>query len=132
MKNLTDGGERTIWGRGLERALAKSRTQPQVEDAIGIRENKLAPVSFITRTRKRRGACRRHPSDGHAETSLGHREARRPRPARRRRAVATRPHALSTRGSNESPGVGAAYWILDAAQKYAIGRWASVSIPGSP
>jgi hypothetical protein len=51
VKILTDDGERTIWGRGLERALAKSRTQLQVGDAVGIRENNLAPVSFITRTR---------------------------------------------------------------------------------
>ena len=55
VKLLTDDGPRTIWSRGLERALQKSRTQPQVGDVIGIRENNVAPVSFITRTRNADG-----------------------------------------------------------------------------
>lgn len=51
----TDRGERTIWSRELERAIAESRTQPQPGEAIGVRENGITPVSFITRQRNAQG-----------------------------------------------------------------------------
>jgi hypothetical protein len=120
---LTDDGERTIWGRGLERALAKSRTQPQVGDAIGIRENNLAPVSFITRTRNAEGLV------------VATRQTDTPRPhwviekledfdLRAAAARALRDPTLSRREAvTNHRELGAAYWILDAAQKYATGRW---------
>jgi putative DNA primase/helicase len=122
---LTDDGERTIWGRGLERALAKSRTQPQVGDAIGIRENNLAPVSFITRTRNAEGLV------------VATRQTDTPRPhwviekledfdLRAAAARALRDPTLSRREAvTNHRELGAAYWILDAAQKYATGRWES-------
>ena len=125
VKILTDDGERTIWGRGLERALAKSRTQPQVGDAIGIRENNLAPVSFITRTRNAEGLV------------IATRQTDTPRPhwviekledfdLRAAAARALRDPTLSRREAvlNHRE-LGSAYWILDAAQKYAAGRWES-------
>jgi putative DNA primase/helicase len=122
---LTDDGERTIWGRGLERALAKSRTQPQVGDAIGIRENNLAPVSFITRTRNAEGLV------------VATRQTDTPRPhwviekledfdLRAAAARALRDPTLSRREAvTNHRELGPAYWILDAAQKYATGRWES-------
>ena len=125
VKILTDDGERTIWGRGLERALAKSRTQPQVGDAIGIRENNLAPVSFITRTRNAEGLV------------VATRQVDTPRPhwviekledfdLRVAAARALRDPTLSRREAVTSHReLGPAYWILDAAQKYAAGRWES-------
>jgi hypothetical protein len=125
VKILTDDGERTIWGRGLERALAKSRTQPQVGDAIGIRENNLAPVSFITRTRNAEGLV------------VATRQTDTPRPhwviekledfdLRAAAARALRDPTLSRREAvTNHRELGAAYWILDAAQKYATGRWES-------
>ena len=126
VKILTDDGERTIWGKGLERALAKSRTQPQVGDAVGIRENNLAPVSFITRTRNAEGLV------------VATRQADTPRPhwviekledfdLRAAAARALRDPTLSRREAvvNHRE-LAPAYWILDAAQKYAAGRWESV------
>ena len=123
VKILTDEGERTIWGRGLERALAKSRTQPQVGDAIGIRENNLAPVSFITRTRNAEGLV------------VATRQTDTPRPhwvieklqdfdLRAAAARALRDPTLSRREAviNHKE-LADAYRLLDTAHQYAGGRW---------
>ena len=120
-KGIAPGGA----PRGLERALAKSRTQPQVGDAIGFRENNLAPVSFITRTRNAEGLV------------VATRQTDTPRPhwviekledfdLRAAAARALRDPTLSRREAviNHRE-LGPAYWILDAAQKYATGRWES-------
>lgn len=40
----TTRGERVIWSAGLERAFAKSKTQPQVGEPVGLRENGTDPV----------------------------------------------------------------------------------------
>jgi len=125
VKILTDDGPRTIWGRGLERALQKSRTQPQVGDVIGVRENNLAPVSFITRTRNSEGVV------------VADRKVDTPRPhwvvekledfdLRAAAARALRDPSISRREAviNHRE-LGPAYWLLDAAQKYAAGRWES-------
>lgn len=123
VKILTDDGPRTIWGRGLERALQKSRTQPQVDDMIGIRENNVAPVSFITRTRNAEGLV------------VATRQIDTPRPhwviekledfdLRAAAARALRDPTLSRRevviNHRELEPV---YRLLDLAQKYAAGRW---------
>jgi len=123
VKILTDDGPRTIWARGLERALQKSRTQPQVGDVIGIRENNIAPVSFITRTRNAEGVV------------VATRQTDTPRPhwviekledfdLRAAAARALRDPSLSRREAvvNHRE-LAPAYWLLDAAQKYALGRW---------
>lgn len=123
VKILTDDGPKTIWGRGLERALQKSHTQPQVDDVIGIRENNLAPVSFITRSRNAEGLV------------VATRQIDTPRPhwiiekledfdLRAAAARALRDPTLSRREAvlNHRE-LAPAYWLLDAAQKYAIGRW---------
>lgn len=123
VKILTDDGPRTIWARGLERALQKSRTQPQVGDVIGIRENNIAPVSFITRTRNAEGVV------------VATRQTDTPRPhwviekledfdLRAAAARALRDPTLSRREAvlNHRE-LAPAYWLLDAAQKYALDRW---------
>lgn len=123
VKILTDDGPRTIWGRGLERALQKSRTQPQVDDVVGIRENNVAPVSFITRTRNAEGLV------------VATRQTDTPRPhwvvekledfdLRAAAARALRDPTLSRREAvvnhRELEPV---YRLLDLAQKYAANRW---------
>lgn len=125
VKILTDDGPRTIWARGLERALAKSRTQPQVGDLIGIRENNIAPVSFITRTRNAEGLV------------VATRQTDTPRPhwviekledfdLRAAAARALRDPTLSRREAVVNHrDLAPAYWLLDAAQKYALDRWAN-------
>jgi len=35
----TPRGERTIWGAGLERALARSESRPRIGESVGVREN---------------------------------------------------------------------------------------------
>lgn len=123
VKILTDDGERTLWGRGIERALAKSRTQPQVGDVIGIRENNPAPLSFVMRTRNAEGLV------------VATRQTDTPRPhwviekledfdLRAAAARALRDPTLSRREAVTSHReLAPAYWILDAAQKYATDRW---------
>jgi len=123
VKILTDDGERTIWSRALERALARSRTQPQVGDVIGIRENNPAPVSFVMRTRNAEGLV------------VATRQTDTPRPhwviekleefdLRAAAARALRDPTLSRREAvTNHRELAPAYWILDAAQKYAVDRW---------
>ncbi len=123
VKILTDDGPRMIWARGLEGALAKSRTQPQVGDVVGIRENNIAPVSFITRTRNAEGLV------------VATRQTDTPRPhwviekledfdLRAAAARALRDPTLSRREAvlNHRE-LAPAYLLLDAAQKYALDRW---------
>lgn len=106
-----------------ERALAKSRTQPQVGDAIGIRENNLVPVSFITRSRNAEGlvVATRQTDTPRPHWVIENLEDFDLRPAAAR---ALRDPTLSRREAvlNHRE-LGPAYWILDAAQKYAAGRW---------
>lgn len=123
VKILTDDGPRTIWARGLERALQKSRTQPQIGDVIGVRENNLAPVSFITRTRNADGVV------------VATRQADTPRPhwviekledfdLRAAEARALRDPTLSRREAvTNHPRLQRAYLLLDTAQKRAVDRW---------
>jgi hypothetical protein len=123
VKILTDDGPRTIWARGLERALQKSRTQPQVGDVIGLRENTIAPVSFITRTRNAEGLV------------VATRQTDTPRPhwviekledfdLRAAAARALRDPTLSRREAvlNHRE-LKSAYELLDTAQTYAANRW---------
>jgi hypothetical protein len=123
VKILTDDGPRTVWARGLERALQKSRTQPQVGDVIGLRENNIAPVSFITRTRNAEGLV------------VATRQTDTPRPhwviekledfdLRAAAARALRDPTLSRREAvlNHRE-LKSAYELLDTAQTYAANRW---------
>lgn len=123
VKILTDDGPRTIWGKGLQRALLKSRTQPQLGDMVGIRENNLAPVSFVMRTRNAEGLV------------VATRQTDTPRPhwvverledfdLRAAEARALRDPTLSRREAvMNHPGLKRAYLLLDTAQKRAAERW---------
>ena len=123
VKILTDDGARTIWGRGLERALQKSRTQPQVGEMIGVRENNLAPVSFVVRTRNAEGLV------------VATRQTDTPRPhwvverledfdLRAAEARALRDPTLSRREAViNHPSLKRAYLLLDTAQQRASERW---------
>lgn len=46
LKIQTRQGEEVVWGKGLERALATSRTQPQIDDEIGVREIEIRPIAL--------------------------------------------------------------------------------------
>lgn len=123
VKILTDAGPRTLWGKGLEGAFQRSRTQPQIDDFIGIRENNLDPVSFITRTRNKDGVV--------VATS----QLDTPRPQwvvekledfdlRAAAARALRDPTISRRDAVLSHReLAGAYWILDSAQKHAADKW---------
>jgi len=47
----TDHGVVTLWGKGLERAFADSKTKPKLDDLIGVRENNYDPVTLVVRKR---------------------------------------------------------------------------------
>jgi hypothetical protein len=49
VKLKTEHGVQTLWGKGLERAFAESKTKPKLGEIIGIRENNLDPVSVVAR-----------------------------------------------------------------------------------
>jgi hypothetical protein len=45
------GGVVTLWGKGLQRAFTVSKTKPEIDDLVGIRENNIDAVSLVTRKR---------------------------------------------------------------------------------
>ena len=51
VKLLADRQTRILWGKGLERALVESRTQPKEGDLIGVRQNNPQPLSVVVRSR---------------------------------------------------------------------------------
>ena len=48
-------GERIFWSPALKTAIAGSRSQPQVGDEIGVRENSIQPVTLITTVHDEQG-----------------------------------------------------------------------------
>lgn len=124
----TDRGERTLWSRGLERALAESRTQPQPGEAVGIRENGINPVTVITRQRNAKGEV---VSVNRVDTPRGHWIIER-RDWFDERAVAAemlRDAGVSRREAiRNHPQLLGAYWALDSANKVAEAR---LKNPGS-
>jgi hypothetical protein len=123
IKLLTADGPRTVWGKGLERALQRSKTQPQINDFIGIRENNASPVSVVSRTRN---------ADGLVTAT---RQWDTPRPQwvvekleefdlRAAAARALRDPTLSRREAvTNHRELAGAYWILDTAHKHAAQKW---------
>lgn len=118
----TDRGERTLWGKGLERALTQSKTQPQLGEQVGVRENGIDPVTVTFRTRdaagnvvqeKRFEEPRAHwvveRRDFFDEREAAARAFRDPR-ASRKEAVRNHPDLLGS------------YWALDSAKKVADAR----------
>jgi hypothetical protein len=118
----TDRGERTLWSRELERALVESRTQPEIGDAVGIRENGIDPVTFITRERNARGDV---VLERRLDTPRGHWIVERREFFDERAAAAQ--VLLDARASRrqavrDHPELRGAYWALDSAQKVATER----------
>jgi putative DNA primase/helicase len=52
---LTDRGERVLWGRDLERAVATSATQPKIGDIVGARRTGREAVTVVARERDSEG-----------------------------------------------------------------------------
>jgi hypothetical protein len=55
LKLLTSRGERTLWGKDLERALTEAETRPGVGDLIGARRASREAVTITTRQRDAAG-----------------------------------------------------------------------------
>lgn len=55
VKVLTNRGERTLWGKDLERALARSVTQPHIGDLIGAQRVAREAVTVTERRRDAEG-----------------------------------------------------------------------------
>src|SRR6202008_4278150 len=52
---LTSRGERTLWGKDLERAVRDGETQPKVGDLVGARRIAREAVTVTTRERNSEG-----------------------------------------------------------------------------
>ena len=118
----TERGERTLWGEGLERALAQSRTQPQLGDAVGVRENGIDPLAVIVRERDREGQIR---AVKRVDTPRSHWviEKREFFDERAAAAAALRdPRTPRREAVRNHPELAGAYWALDAAGKVAQER----------
>jgi hypothetical protein len=57
LKLQTRSGEELLWGKGLERALATSRTRPQIGDEIGVREIEIRPIAIASAEPKVEGGA---------------------------------------------------------------------------
>ena len=55
LRLLTSRGERTLWGKDLERALTEAETRPAVGDLIGARRASREAVTITTRLRDAAG-----------------------------------------------------------------------------
>ena len=118
----TERGERTLWGRGLERAIAHSHTQPQPGEAVGVRENGITPMTVVMRERNLKGEVvtvnRIDTPRGHwvierrdwFDERLAAAETLRDARISRREAIRNHPELLG------------AYWALDSAGKVAEAR----------
>ena len=55
VKLLTSKGERTLWGKDLERAITEGQTRPQIGDLVGARRISREAVTVTARQRDRQG-----------------------------------------------------------------------------
>lgn len=119
---LTERGERTLWGRGIEKALAESRTKPKPGDPVGVRENGIDPMTFILRERDDRGQVK---SEMRRDTPRPHWIIER-REYFNERAAAARalrdPRAPRHEVIRNHPELLGAFWVLDSATKIAQQR----------
>jgi hypothetical protein len=63
LKLLTNRGERILWGKDLERAVARSATSPKIGDLIGARRIGREPVTVTDR---------QHDASGHVLSQSSH------------------------------------------------------------
>jgi hypothetical protein len=118
----TERAERTLWGRGIERALVESRTQPKPGDAIGVRENGIDPMTFVLRERDDRGHVR---SEIRRDTPRPHWIIERREFFDERAAAAKTlrdPRASRHEAVRNHPELQGSYWALDSAVKVATQR----------
>lgn len=118
----TERGERTIWGRELERAISASRTQPQLGEPVGVRENGISPMTVVMRERNARGEV---VTVNRADTPRGHWVIERRDWFDERAAAAEtlRDARISRREAiRNHPELLGAYWALDSAAKVADAR----------
>jgi hypothetical protein len=55
LKVITSRGERTLWGKDLQRALTEGETKPKKDDLIGARRVRRELVTITTRARREDG-----------------------------------------------------------------------------
>ena len=118
----TERGERTLWGGELERAIAASRTQPQLGEPVGVRENGISPMTVVVRERNARGDV---VTVNRADTPRGHWVIERRDWFDERAAAAEtlRDGRISRREAiRNHPELLGAYWALDSAGKVADAR----------
>lgn len=60
MRLKVGGTEQQFWSPALRSAFARSHTQPQIGEVIGVRENSIQPVTAIFTERDRQGNVLRH------------------------------------------------------------------------
>jgi hypothetical protein len=118
----TDRGERTLWGREIQRALAESRTKPKPGDPVGVRENGIDPMTFVQRERDEKGHVI---SEKRADTPrphwiIEHRSFFNERAAAAK--VLRDPRASRHEAVRNHPELMGAYWALDSAAKIASQR----------
>jgi len=116
LKLQTRAGEELLWGMGLKRALASSRTRPQIGDEIGVREIEIRPIAIQSAEPKVEGAAATAPAP------RTHWVIERTAFFAERAAAAQAlrdPHVQPRRAIREHPDLIGAYFTLDAARKVA-------------
>lgn len=124
IKLRTERGERILWGQDLERALMKSKTQPQIGDRIGVRHLGQETVTVIARERDSEGRVRERPKTTHRNEWMV--ESENFFQERARAADTVRDSQIQRdRATEQHPQLVGTYLALGAAEKIAAQRFAS-------
>jgi putative DNA primase/helicase len=124
IKLRTERGERVLWGQDLERALLKSKTQPQIGDRIGVRHLGQETVTVIARKRDSEGHVQERPKTTHRNEWMV--ESENFFHERARAADTVRDSQIQRdRATEQHPQLVGTYLALGAAEKIAAQRFAS-------
>ena len=124
IKLRTERGERILWGQDLERALMKSKTQPQIGDRIGVRHLGQETVTVIARERDPEGRVHERPKTTHRNEWMV--ESENFFQERARAADTVRDSQIQRdRATEQHPQLVGTYLALGAAEKIAAQRFAS-------
>jgi len=124
IKLRTERGERVLWGQDLERALLKSKTQPQIGDRIGVRHLGQETVTVIARKRDSEGHVQERPKTTHRNEWMV--ESENFFQERARAADTVRDSQIQRdRATEQHPQLVGTYLALGAAEKIAAQRFAS-------
>jgi putative DNA primase/helicase len=124
IKLRTERGERILWGQDLERALSKSKTQPQIGDRIGVRHLGQETVTVIARERDSEGRVKERPKTTHRNEWMV--ESENFFQERARAAGTVRDSQIQRdRATEQHPQLVGTYLALGAAEKIAAQRFAS-------